>query len=386
MDKITICNMALAYIGESPIESLSENSEQARRCAQFYEHDRRFLLRRYSWPWARRRVELAQLAYTPEDYDYAYRYPSNCICLRKVYSVGQDGSLASDSVEYIIASDDQGRAIYCDAPRVLVEYTADLDDTDIMDEQFCEVLAWKIASSMAFKLVGQPELTKMATEQFERLCQEAVASVINEQNNGLEHSMDKTTICNMALSHIGEPPIESIAEVSEQARRCAQFYEHDRRLVLRRYPWPWATRRVALTKLEDSPQDYRFAYRYPSDCVCLRKLYALMDNGKLAPLSDFLQYRIVSDDDGQVLYCNAPSVVAEYTADISDNDLMDEQFCEVLSWKLAASIASKLVGDARAAQMATMEYERLYNDAVANATNEENTETPELNTFIRARF
>ena len=387
MDKITICNMALSYIGQSPIEATTEDSESARRCAQFYEHDRRFLLRRCSWPWAKKRVELAQLPETPLDYDYAYRYPSNCICLRKAYAITVvDAVTHYDSVEYIIASDDQGRVIYCDAPRLMVEYTADVDDTDIMDEQFCEVLAWKLAASIAFKLVGNAELTKMATEQYERLCQEAVSVAENEQNSGLGKDANKLTVCNMALSIIGQPPIESITEVSEQARRCSQFYEHDRRLVLRRYPWPWATRRVALTQLEESPKDYRYAYRYPSDCVCVRQLYATDEDGNLFPFPDFLQYRIASDDDGAVLYCNASSVVAEYTADIQDNDLMDEQFREVLSWKLASSIASKLTSDARIASAATAEYERLYREAIANATNEENTETPNLNTFIRARF
>jgi len=198
--------------------------------------------------------------------------------------------------------------------------------------------------------------------------------------------MDKITICNMALAFIGESPIEAMTEASEQARRCAQFYEHDRRIVLRRYPWPWATRRVELALVAETPQDYAYAYRYPADCVCLRKIYAVYEDGTLMPLSDFVEYRVVSDDAGRVIYTNAARVVAEYTADIQDNDLMDEQFCEVLAWKLAASIAFKLVGNPQVTQMATAEYERLYNEAIANATNEQNTEPPKLNTFIMARF
>lgn len=386
--KLAICNMALSNIGEEPIEATAEISEQARRCVQFYEHDRRLLLRRYSWPFAKRRAELVRLSETPLDYAYAFRYPENCICLRKVYAVNEQGTLL-DSVEYIIFADNEGKKIYCDEPRLVVEYTEDIDDASLMDEQFKEVLSWKVSASIASKLLGKPEVTKMATQEYERLCTEAVLTAANEQNSGIGKETNKLSICNRALSYIGQPPIESIADVSEQARRCVQFYEHDRRLVLRRYPWPWATRRIELSRLEESPQDYAYAYRYPSDCVCLRKLYAVCTvDGEdlLRPLPDFLQYRIASDDEGQVLYCNEPRVVAEYTADIKDNDLMDEQFCEVLSWKLASSIASKLVGDAKAMQLATAEYERLYSEAIANATNEENTEAPNLNTFIRARF
>lgn len=198
--------------------------------------------------------------------------------------------------------------------------------------------------------------------------------------------MDKIEICNMALSRIGESPIEALTESSEAARKCNQFYEHDRKIVLRRYPWPWATRRVELAAMTDSPQDYRYAYRYPADCCCLRKIYAVAPDGHLMPLPDFVSYKIVSDESGLVLYTNEPRVISEYTADVKDTALFDEQFCEALSWKLASSIAFKLTGNEQIVQMATSEYERLFLHAAADAENEQNVKTPELNTFIAARF
>lgn len=197
--------------------------------------------------------------------------------------------------------------------------------------------------------------------------------------------MDKIEICNMALTRIGQSPIEALTEASEAARKCNQFYEHDRRIVLRRYPWPWATRRVELASMTYNPQDYLYAYRYPADSVCLRKIYAVCGD-HLRPLPEFVSYQIASDASGLVLYTNEPRVIAEYTADVKDASLFDEMFCEALSWKLAASIAFKLVGDAQVSQMATSEYERLFLHAAADAENEQNVKTPELCTFARARF
>ena len=385
MDKLGICNMALAHIGATPILSLTEESEEARRVVQFYDNDRRVVLRRCPWPWARRRAELTALQTVPLGYAYAFRYPTNCLYLRNVFTVDTTETVFTP-VEYSIASDSTGRVLYADEARVIVDYTADIEDVSLMDEQFCEVLSWKLAASVAFKLVGNPEVTQLATQEYERLCQEAIANALNEQNNALGKATNKLTVCNMALTIIGEPTIESTADVSEQARRCSQCYETDRKIVLRRYPWPWATRRVNLVALETHPTDYDYAYRYPSDSVCLRKLYARNEDGQLEPLPDFQQYKIVSDDQGWVLYTNAPSAVAEYTADIDDNELMDEQFREVLAWKLAASVAARLSKEPKITQMATAEYERLYSEAIANATNEQNIETPPLNTFIRARF
>lgn len=385
MDKLGICNMALAHIGATPILSLTEESEEARRVVQFYDNDRRVVLRRCPWPFARRRTELTPLETVPLGYAYAFRYPSGCLYLRKVCTVDTTETIFTP-VEYSIASDSTGRVLYCDESRVIVDYTADVEDVSLMDEQFCEVLSWKLAASVAFKLVGNPEVTQFATQEYERLCQEAIGNALNEQNNALGKATNKLTVCNMALTIIGEPTIESISDVSEQARRCSQCYETDRKIVLRRYPWPWATRRVNLVRLNVTPQDYAYAYRYPSDSVCLRKLYAANEDGKLYPLPDFLEYKIVGDSEGWVLYTNAESAVAEYTADIQDNELMDEQFREVLAWKLAASVAARLSKEPKITQMATAEYERLYSEAIANATNEQNIETPPLNTFIRARF
>lgn len=190
----------------------------------------------------------------------------------------------------------------------------------------------------------------------------------------------------MALSRIGMTPIESLTENSEPARKCQQFYEHDRRVVLRRYPWPWATRRVELAALAETPQDYLHSYRYPADCVCLRKIYAVDGNDRLQPLPEFVSYQIVSQPSGLIVNTNEERVVAEYTADVRDVALMDEIFCEALSWKLAASIAFKLTGNAQIAQMATSEYERMFLHAAADAENEQNIKRPELSTFIRARF
>lgn len=198
--------------------------------------------------------------------------------------------------------------------------------------------------------------------------------------------MDKIEICNMALSRIGATPIEALTEASEEARRCLQFYEHDRRVVLRRYPWPWATRREELALLPETPKDYAYAYRYPASCVCLRKLYSVDEEGRFLPLPDFVSYQMTSDAEGKVLNTNEERVAAEYTADITDNDLMDEIFCEALSWKLAASIAFKLTGNPTIVQMATSEYERIFAEALTDAENEQNVKVPELNTFIRARF
>jgi hypothetical protein len=194
--------------------------------------------------------------------------------------------------------------------------------------------------------------------------------------------MDKIDVCNMALSRIGIDNIEALTEPSEPARACSQFYDHCRRVVLRKYPWTWATRRVQLAEITDKPQDFSYAYRYPASCLALRKLY----NEHFDNIPAYTGYQIVSDKEGRAIYTDVANVSAEYTADIDDTGLFDEQFIEALSWKLAGSIAFKLTGNAQLPGYCDEQYMALFLDAAANNEDEQNMRDKEPYTLIAARF
>lgn len=85
--------------------------------------------------------------------------------------------------------------------------------------------------------------------------------------------MDKVEICNIALNHIGVATIERLDEASEPARVCRRCYDYVRQAVLRKFPWTFATRSVQLAALQDVPPNWKYAYRYPADAVCLRMMY-----------------------------------------------------------------------------------------------------------------
>ena len=194
--------------------------------------------------------------------------------------------------------------------------------------------------------------------------------------------MDKVDVCNIALSRIGIENIEVLTEASEPARACSQFYDHCRRVVLRKYPWTLATRRVQLAELTEKPQGFSYAYRYPSSCLALRKLY----NERFDNIPAYTGYQIVSDTAGRVIYTNVSNVSAEYTADIEDTGLFDEQFIEALSWKLAGAIAFRLTGNAQMPGYCEEQYMTLFLDAVANNEDEQNAEEKEPYSLIAARF
>lgn len=194
--------------------------------------------------------------------------------------------------------------------------------------------------------------------------------------------MDKIDICNMALSRLGVETIESLNEASEPARVCRQFYDHTRRNILRRFNWTFAIRRVHLAELSTKPENYLHSYRYPSDCLFLKSI----NTSDYDNIPAYTGWMLASDESGRLIYTNVEKASAEYVADIEDCSLFDEQFADILAWKLAADMAFKLTGNMQVAQMADQQYNALYLEAAANSEDEQNIKAADPYTFAGARF
>lgn len=194
--------------------------------------------------------------------------------------------------------------------------------------------------------------------------------------------MDKIEIINLALARIGVRTIERIDEPSEAARQTKAFYDHTRRTVLKEYPWTFATRRAELAILATKPVAYRYAYRYPSDALNIRRLYK-KDSRK--PW-DRKHFKSVSDKEGRAIYTNEEFAEVEYTADITDTTLFDEAFIEAFSWKLAAEVAFTLTGKQDLASNAIQAYNAYLTRAAGEDAAEDNEPEEYVNRLAVARF
>src|SRR5579875_3534912 len=95
--------------------------------------------------------------------------------------------------------------------------------------------------------------------------------------------MSEVTICNLALSHLGDTAqVASIKppDSSVQAQLCARFYWVARNALLEMAAWGFATRRVALSALVPQASDgfaldengcmvgpWRYMYALPSGVI-----------------------------------------------------------------------------------------------------------------------
>lgn len=192
----------------------------------------------------------------------------------------------------------------------------------------------------------------------------------------------------MALSHIGiSKPVANIeTEQSQEAAACRTFYDIARDKVLRDINWPFTTKMDSLALVEEDPNDeWVYSYRYPSDCLDIRKIQSGIRN---EINTQRIPYRVASDDQGLLIFTDREDAILEYTARIEDVNLFPADFMLALSYKIAAYIAPRLTGgDATQwVEQINALYRIEIQNAAANAQNEEQPDVYPDSEFVQARL
>lgn len=160
--------------------------------------------------------------------------------------------------------------------------------------------------------------------------------------------MNRTEVCNLALSYLGKGRINSLEDASEEAKRCRVHYDHDRRRLLLSYPWGFARRIEKLAVLEGTVPGWQFCYGYPNEC--LRVQYVFDEAGARDKSVQREAFEVVTRASGlRMVATDVPFAFAEYVADVCDPMFFSEAFIDVLSHMLAASLALGLTGSANLA-------------------------------------
>ncbi len=148
MDTITVCNAALARLGEARISDLEEDTAAGRACALNLPLARDEVLRAHWWNFATERAELSRLAEAPL-FGYAYAYQLPVQCLRVLEVNGVSGSGAPDA-EWEI----EGGKLLSDEPGVHVRFIKQVTDLDLFDPLALEALVVLMAAKVAPAIQG----------------------------------------------------------------------------------------------------------------------------------------------------------------------------------------------------------------------------------------
>lgn len=239
--------------------------------------------------------------------------------------------------------------------------------------------------------------------------------------------MTAVQLVNLALLKVGVTKgIAATDEQSREAYTAAQVFDHLLRSVLRAFPWPFATKYLALTQTQgpadadatnvqawaddqlykvgdvvehdgdilyavdanddteppdaawtDTPttqanNDWQYAYRWPSDCLFARRL--VPEGGRRQFSETPITYRIGRDANGLLIYTNQPNAELEYTVIDCDRLWADDLFIEAFTWLLAAHMAPSMAKDAKIAAQCWSMYQLALEHAATVATREHQPE------------
>jgi hypothetical protein len=244
--------------------------------------------------------------------------------------------------------------------------------------------------------------------------------------------MTPVQLLNLALLKIGvSKSVTTISDATREAYTGGLVFDHILRATLRQFPWPFATKYLALTltqgpasstatvqtwtsgqiyavgdvvtssgttyycilahSVDHAPPnltywsttattqangDWTYAYRWPSDCLFARRF---LPSGTTASLARAYNenpppYRVGRDANGLLLYAKEDLAVLEYTVIDCDHLWADDLFIDAFTWRLAAYLAPSLAKDEKLTQSCAVMYRAAGELAATVATREHQPE------------
>jgi len=172
--RVQVCCMALGMVGAEVIESLTADTEAARKSNLYLDQVIEEVLRAYPWNCAKVRVSLAQEVTTPAfGFAYIYSLPADCVKVLKTEYT---------DIAYKIL---RGK-LYTDEDTMVVEYTARIDVNE-MDGLCRSAVIAKLASYLAFSIGNSTSLR----EELEGIYEKALLkAAISDSQEGIPDDVD----------------------------------------------------------------------------------------------------------------------------------------------------------------------------------------------------
>lgn len=172
-----IANLALAHLGQSRIESISDTDAEARWCLELYPQARDYVTELYLWRYAKTTVALSETTNDRDsDYTYAYTRPSDALCVH--YLLPEYGAFDPTAP---IRFECEGTVIYTDEADARVVYAKQVTDTTKFPPSVDAAIAWYLAHLLVQPLRQENALLRTTLDGFERAVSHAIARGAVEQ-------------------------------------------------------------------------------------------------------------------------------------------------------------------------------------------------------------
>jgi hypothetical protein len=140
--------------------------------------------------------------------------------------------------------------------------------------------------------------------------------------------MNRVSIANLALSNLGEAPIQNLTDDNARARIASARIDDVIRGILRMHDWNTAMKRIALTSIGEPLFGFNTTFQLPADFIKIVEVY---------PVS---RYRIQAD----TLLSNETTISILYIHEPTDVNTLDVLLAEAIALKLATEVSETLTG------------------------------------------
>lgn len=198
--EVQICNIALSQIRASTINSLNEQSVQARQCALMYPLLRDQMLQDSPWQFASAVKPLAKLDSTFFNWAYVYQYPADCLRVNRIIPNIEEINNANaglnyyrheahrpnynDFTEYKIYNQNGNKIICSNLDELRIDYRVKVTDTNMFSRNFTLALAHLLGSEIAVAIsgaeIGVP-LSQSCLAKYQYYLNAGIANELNEQ-------------------------------------------------------------------------------------------------------------------------------------------------------------------------------------------------------------
>lgn len=190
---------------------------------------------------------------------------------------------------------------------------------------------------------------------------------------------------NLALSHIRETQLAAVDEAREARYVLDTFYTQDRKWMLEAGFWKFALRTVKIDYDPDTAPTFGLSrvFNKPEDWV---RTYVVSASEHLdPPLDNWLE-------EGNVFLADVTPIYVRYVSNSAtgyglDTDRWTARFIHAFSWRLAASIAPKIMGASESSKAGIREEaDRALKEALAFEAMREPTRRPSSGRWNADRF
>jgi len=168
----------------------------------------------------------------------------------------------------------------------------------------------------------------------------------------------EVSICNMALTRIGQSRILSLGQTGILGELSTLYYQPTLDELVTMYEWPFAINRDSLSALTSTNMTaYDNKYQLPLDC--LRVLTMLSDE----------DYSDITDSweiEGDVLYSDKTPAYIKYIQKVTNPSKLPQVFIEALYLKIASKMVLKITQDQSLMSMIYQEYVAAIQTAMAS--------------------